>query len=102
MLDEAQEILEALAADWPTYHYHMACCLALRIPPASASRNPHAVEDGRRYGDRAMVELRRAVAGGFKPSKITGPTPTWTRSASARTSRHLLMDLAFPADPFAP
>ena len=38
LLDEAQAILEPLAQTWPTYPYHLACCLALRIPPASASR----------------------------------------------------------------
>ena len=38
LLDEAQELLEALPREWPTYHYHLACCLSLRIPPGTAGR----------------------------------------------------------------
>ena len=38
LLDEAQAILEPLAQTWPTYHYHLACCLALRMPPAVRER----------------------------------------------------------------
>ena len=45
LLDEAQKLLESLPPTWPTYHYHMACCLALRIPPATASRTLAEVED---------------------------------------------------------
>ena len=102
LLDEAQAILEPLARTWPTYHYHMACCLALRIPPASASRTSLAAEDGRRYGDRAMVELRQAVAGGIKPFEDYRTDPNLDPLRDREDFRALLMDLAFPVDPLAP
>ncbi len=102
LLDEAQAILEPLAQTWPTYHYHLACCLALRIPPAPASRNSLAAEDGRRYGDRAMVELRRAVAGGIKPLEDYQTDPNLDPLRRREDFRALLMDLAFPPDSFSP
>ncbi len=102
LLDEAQAILEPLAATWPTYHYHLGCCLAIRIPPAPASRTSLAVEDSQHYGDRAMVELRQAVARGIKPLEDYRTDPNLDPLRSRDDFRALLMDLAFPVDPFAP
>ena len=101
LLDEAQAILEPLAATWPTYHYHMACCLAFASrPPPRAGRR--AIEEGRQYGDRAMVELRQAVAGGFKTFEVFRTDPNLDPLREREDFQALLMDLAFPADPFAP
>ena len=94
-------ILESLPQTWPTYHYHLACCLALRIPPATASRNFHEVEERRRYGDQAMISLRRSVAGGFKTFEIYRSTPDLEPLRDREDFQVLLMDLAFPTDPFA-
>jgi serine/threonine protein kinase len=101
LLDEAQKILEGLPKEWPTYHYHMACCLALRIPPTTASRTPREVEDGRRYGDQAMIALQRTVAGGLKTFEIFRSDPNLGPLRDREDFQALLMDLAFPADPFA-
>ena len=101
LLDEAQKLLESLPQSWPTYHYHMACCLALRIPPASASRTSSEIEDARRYGDQAMHALRRSVAGGFKTREIFRTSPELEPLHDREDFQMLLMDLALPLDPFA-
>jgi hypothetical protein len=80
---------------------HMACCLALRIPLASASRTASEVEDARRYGDQAMQALRRSVAGGFKTREIFRTSPDLEPLHDRDDFQMLLMDLALPADPFA-
>ena len=100
-IDEAQKLLESLPRTWPTYHYHMARCLALRIPPASANRTSSEVEDARRYGDQAMQALRRSVAGGFKTREIYRTSPELEPLHDRDDFRTLLMDLALPLDPFA-
>ena len=102
LLDEAQAILEPFAATWPKFHYNMACCLALRIPPASPSGTSLAVEDSQHYGDQAMVALRQAVAGGIKPLEDYKTDPNLDPLRSRDDFRGLLMDLAFPVDPLAP
>jgi tetratricopeptide (TPR) repeat protein len=101
LLDEAQRLLEALPQTWPTYHYHMACCLALRIPPAITNRTSYEVDDSRRYGDQAMIALRQSVASGFKTLEIYRSTPELDPLRDREDFQALLMDLAFPADPFA-
>jgi len=101
LLDEAQKLLEALPKEWPTYHYHVACCLALRIPPATTGRTPREVEEGRRYGDRAMIALERSVAGGFKTFEIFWSDPNLGPLRDREDFQALLMDLAFPTEPFA-
>ncbi len=101
LLDEAEKLLESLPQSWPTYHYHMACCLALRIPRVSASRTSAEVEDARRYGDQAMLALRRSVAGGFKTREIFRTSPELEPLHDREDFQTLLMDLALPVDPFA-
>ena len=102
LLDEAQAILEPLAQSWPTYHYHMACCLALRIPPTPAGGTSLAVEDSQQYGDRAMVELRQAVAVGIKPLEDYRTDPNLDPLRGREDFRAILMDLAFPVNPLTP
>jgi eukaryotic-like serine/threonine-protein kinase len=101
LLDEAQKLLESLPQTWPTYYYHLACCLALRIPPVTASRTSHEVDESQRYGDQAMISLRRSVAGGFKTFEIYRSTPDLEPLHEREDFQALLMDLAFPTDPFA-
>jgi len=78
----------------------MACCLGLRIPPDIASRSPREVEDGRRYGDRAMIALWRSVAGGFKTLEIYRTDPNLDPLRDREDFQVLPMDLAFPTEPF--
>ena len=101
LLDEAQKLLESLPQTWPTYYYHLACCLALRIPPVTASRTSHEAEEIRRYGDQAMISLRRSVAGGFKTFEIYRSTPDLEPLHEREDFQTLLLDLAFPTEPFA-
>ncbi|HKI16579.1 MAG TPA: tetratricopeptide repeat protein, partial [Isosphaeraceae bacterium] len=101
LLDEAQTTLESLPREWATYHYHMACCLALRIPPATASPTAREVEDGRRFGDQAMIALARSVAGPFKTFETFRSDPNLGPLRDRKDFKAMLMDLAFPADPFA-
>jgi hypothetical protein len=101
LLDEAQKLLESLPRTWPTYYYHLACCLALRIPLTTASRTSHEAEEIRRYGDQAMISLRRSVAGGFKTFEIYRSTPDLEPLHEREDFQVLLMDLALPTDPFA-
>jgi eukaryotic-like serine/threonine-protein kinase len=102
LLDEAQAILEPLARTWPTFHYHTACCLALRTPPASPSGTSLAVEDSQHYGDRAMAELRQAAAGGIKPLQDYRTDPNLDPLRGREDFQALLMDIAFPFDPLEP
>ncbi len=101
LLDEAQKTLESLPREWPTYHYHMACCLALRIPPETATPTARQVEDSRRFGDQAMLALARSVAGAFKTFETFRSDPNLGPLRDRKDFQDLLMDLAFPTDPFA-
>ncbi len=102
LLDEAQAIMEPFEQTWPTYYYHLACCLALRIPPDSESPSPLAAVDGRRNGDRAMTALRRAATRANKSFNDYRTDPNLDPLRDRDDFRALLMDLALPADPFAP
>ncbi len=101
LLDLAQKTLESLPQQWPKYHYHMACCLALRIPPATATPTAREVEDGRRFGDQAMIALARSVAGAFKSFETFRSDPNLGPLRDRKDFQVLLMDLAFPSDSFA-
>ena len=89
LLDEAQKLLESLPRDLA--HVSLPHGMLPRSShPARAPRAelPARLRTGRRYGDQAMIELRRSVAGGFKTfGSLPVQTPIWTRSATARTSR---------------
>jgi len=101
LLDEAQKTLESLPREWPSYHYHMACCLALRIPPATAIPTARDVEDGRQLGDQAMAALARSVAGASRTLETLRTDPNLGPLRARRDFHELLMDLVFPTDPFA-
>ena len=81
--------------------YNAACMFAKAAALASTTAHtPGSQMESRRYKDRAIALLRRAVAMGFKE---------WKQLASDRDRNALryhpdfqilMMDLAFPTDPF--
>jgi serine/threonine protein kinase len=100
LLSVGQAILEAHPEDWTRYQYHLACYLSLRVPPASAGLSQQNLEEGRRYGDQAIVSLRRSAAREFKSLEFFRSDPNLDPLRNRADFQTLLMDLAFPVDPF--
>jgi len=76
------------------------------IPEAGSARNgcelsAQVFVDGRQYRDRAMIKLRSSVAGGFKTLEIDRSDPDLDPLGQREDFQVLLMDLAFPTEPFA-
>jgi tetratricopeptide (TPR) repeat protein len=104
--DEAADAVEALVGQ-PSRQidicYDAACMYAKAA--AMASKLPHRpVTDPRskRYEDRAMDLLRRAIALGFDDAKHLGADTDLDGLRARPDFQALIMDLAMPADPFAP
>jgi hypothetical protein len=57
--------------------------------------------DGAIHGERAMAALRRALAAGFATPKWIWQDPDLVSLRSRVDFRALIMDVVFPADPFA-
>ena len=83
------------AAQSLTIIYNKACVLA----QISKLSGPHA--EGRAAADRAMRVLRQAVAAGYYNAAHMAKDPDLDPLRSRPDFQILMMDLAFPADPFA-
>jgi serine/threonine-protein kinase len=90
-----ETLLDAEAA------YNMACGLAQTSTIADPAEGPAAADRQRRDADRAMAALRRAIAMGFRNSDALRNDPDLDSLRSRPDFQDLLMDLDFPADPFA-
>jgi tetratricopeptide (TPR) repeat protein len=73
--------------------YDVARELALCIPPPSRG-------EGGDYADRSMETLRWAISAGFRDGDRLGKDPAFAPLRRRDDFRTLMMDLAFPADPF--
>jgi serine/threonine protein kinase len=89
----------ALWPDDPVELYNAACDLALCVPLADPGRAGMAAEP-RVYADEAMAVLRQAVRAGFRDATHMGSDPDLDPLRSRPDFQLLMMDLAFPADPF--
>ncbi len=81
--------------------------LALAIPPfASAPATPTATDSraelARGYDDRAIDLLRRAVSLGFRDVDLLTKDPDLAALRDRADFRLLILDVAFPSDPFSP
>ena len=59
-------------------------------------------QSGPRSADEAMAILRRAIGAGFRDASRLASDPEFTHLRSRPDFQDFRMDLAFPADPFAP
>ena len=81
--------------------YNLACSLALLSGVADRSGSgPSTVEDGGE-ADAAMVALRRAVNAGWRNASWARKDPDLDLIRSRPDFQLLILDLEFPADPFA-
>jgi serine/threonine-protein kinase len=76
-------------------HYNIACNLALAMPPDDP-------DDRARLGDRAIRHLRAAVDGGFGMLDVLRADTDLDALRDREDFRRMLLDVAFPDDPFAP
>ena len=88
------------AAVSPESRYHLARSHALLASLAGETGSGVSPPEGRDEADRAITELKRAVTDGYRDPKMD----TETDFDSLRTRpdfRILMLDLTFPANPFA-
>jgi serine/threonine-protein kinase len=99
---EAIALLEGLPSRRPEDHYNLACSRAGLAAVAGRPGSGLTAVEGRTEADRAMDDLRRASATGLPRSLLL---MSFDRGLDPLRSRPdfqvLMMDLAFPHDPFA-
>jgi serine/threonine-protein kinase len=81
--------------------YYLAGCHSLLGGVAGAPGSGLSAADGPAELERAMDTLRRAAADGYRPFDWMRRDPDLDPLRSLSAFRLLMMDLAFPADPFA-
>jgi len=81
--------------------YSLTCSLALLSDVADVSGSGLSAAEGRVEADRAMVALRRAVDAGWRDVSGARNDPDLDPIRSRPDFRLLMLDLGFPADPFA-
>jgi hypothetical protein len=77
--------------------YNLACAHAI----SSALIGPDRPAERRAEGDRAMIALRQSVAAGFDDPMMMWQDGDLEPLRDREDFRLLVMDLAFPRDPFA-
>jgi serine/threonine-protein kinase len=81
--------------------YYLACNYALLGGVAGMPSSGLSAAEGSAELDRAMGTLRRAIAAGYAPSDWMRRDPDLDALRSRPDFQLLMMDVAFPADPFA-
>jgi hypothetical protein len=99
-LREAVALWEALPAPNIDSHYDLACAHALLAAVAADPRAGLSAADGAAEAGRAMGALRRAVAAGYRDLDRLRTDPDLAPLRDRPEFQELLLDLAFPADPF--
>ena len=98
---EALAILEGLAHPTPANGYDIVCNQSLLSGVAPDAGSGLTAADGRAQAAKAMESLRRAIAAGWnRPAQLI-PDPDLDPVRSRLDFQLLLLDLAFPNDPFA-
>ena len=86
----------------PLYdHFNVAVIHARLAGLAPRPGSGLSAAEGRAEADRAMTWLRKAVDGGFRPPRGEPGHEPFDPLRSRPDFQLLLMDLAFPAEPFA-
>jgi len=97
----ARELYEGIPDLRPEDCYFLACTLSRLISLSESTKRPDEPVEPRRDGDRAMTMLRRAIAGGIGNASRFRNEKDLIALQRRADFQALLMDLAFPADPFA-
>src|SRR5262249_33628436 len=100
MLRKSVVILET--SDSPGDLSNLACFLALASTVADPANRPTTAERQRRDADRAVATLQRAIELGWADSNALKNDPAFDSIRWRPDFQALLVDLAFPADVFAP
>jgi serine/threonine-protein kinase len=100
MLRKAVAIMETF--DEAGWLENLACFLALSSTVADPAEGPAAADRQCRDADRAVATIRRAIDLGWADSNALRTDPDLDSIRSRPDFQMLLMDLAFPAEPFAP
>ena len=82
--------------------YNLSCSHAQLSSLAAAPGSGMTAAEGRAEADRAMEWLRQAVAAGYRKLANMRIDPDLDPLRSRPDFQLLMMDLAFPAEPFAP
>jgi serine/threonine-protein kinase len=97
---QAIALLDGLPSRTPEEHYNLACDHALLAGVAGLPGSGVPADEGRGEADRAMAELRRAAATGFRMLTLMAFDHDLDPLRSRSDFQVLMMDLAFPDDPF--
>jgi serine/threonine-protein kinase len=99
-LERARVLHERLPAE-PIMLYNLACINSrLGVLAASELTGEAARARSEAYADKAIVALRRAVAGGYRQIKVIRKDPDLAPLMSRADFQLILLDAAFPDDPF--
>jgi hypothetical protein len=99
----AVDLFEGLPAREARQWFSLACARATQAAAAAAARDGPAPSTALASGlaDRAIDDLRRAAAMGYRNSAQYRYEPALAPLRGREDFRLLMMDLAMPADPFA-
>jgi tetratricopeptide (TPR) repeat protein len=96
----AVSIGERLQSDYGETLYYLACCHALLGGVAGASGSGLLADEGPGEFGRAMELLRRAIAAGYRDGGRMRRDPDLDPLRPRPDFQLMMMDLAFPIDPF--
>ncbi len=95
---KAEDLLNRPSSVSPALFYDLACAYSLCSKPASGSVPTSAQRES--YTRRAVASLRRAVEAGYNDVVQIRRDPALDPVRSHADFNELMMDLAFPGDPF--
>jgi serine/threonine-protein kinase len=101
-LRKAVVIWERLPTRRPNAYYNQCCAHALLAGLSAEPASEMTAAEGQAEAVKAMLLLRRAVDAGYRKFSYIRTDPDLNALRSRPDFRHLIMDLEFPADPFAP
>jgi hypothetical protein len=94
-------ILERLSILDPVDFYNLACGHAQLAGIATLPGSGMTAAEGRTEAERAMQWLGRAIAAGYRNVALMRKDPDLKPLLSRLDFQLLMMDLAFPSEPFA-
>ena len=97
----AIELLDGLSSPDPEDLYNLACYHSRLAGIAGTAGSGFAADRAHSEADRAMDYLRRAVATGFRMRPLMAIDHDLDPLRSHVDFQNLIMDVNFPADPFA-
>ena len=104
LLHEASRLFEGIASPWPKELFEQACMhaqIGLLLDKGTAERRPGLSDARQSHFDAAVDLIRRSIAHGFLDYKELRGRKELDPLRSRPDFRLLMMDQAFPNDPFA-